>query len=164
MTAPEFVGARARLNPSVRMDLSLKALDVRNLSVAGLLTYRFTSARARHFQNSTLRFSRRGVRTGDVLQGVGRTVSAPEDCIFRAVGHSNGEMDVQCDVFHLRRGRLQGDTGVTPYSMRDRSIGIPEHPTPCPPSTVCARAVSNRAAKENETLLAYGGISNAFAE
>jgi len=142
----------------------LKALGVRNLSVTGLLTYWFTPAGAHHFQNSTLRFSCRGVRTGDVLQGVGRTVSAPEDCIFRAVGHSNGEIDVQCDVFHLRRGRLQGDTGVTPYLMRDQSIGIPEHPAPCPPSTLCARAVSDRAAKDNETLLAYSGISDMFAE
>jgi len=64
-------------------------------------------------------------------------------------------MDVQYDVFHLRRGHLQGGTGVTPYSMRDRSIGIPEHPAPCPPSTVCARAVSDRAVKDNETTRHY---------
>ena len=65
---------------------------------------------------------------------------------------------------------LLSSTEVTPHSMRDWSVGIPEELAPCLSSILCASAVSERSEKENKvkkdtftvsiTLLAYDGKRN----
>lgn len=143
----ELIDIHARMNPSARMDLALKVLDVGNLSIPGLLTHRLASAATGHFQNT---FLAEGGGLETFLKELVAQYPAAENCISRAVGHDIVLKKVSAEMEFVKSYTLLSSTKVTPYSMRDWSIEIPEHLTPCLSGVLRASAVSDHAAKENK--------------
>ena len=129
------------------MDLALKVLDVGNLSVAGLLMYRLTSAGTSHFKNT---FLSKGGGLEIFLKELVEQHLVAEDCISRAVGHGITLKTVSAEMELVKSYTLLSSTEVTPHSMCDWTIGIPEHLMPCLLSILRVSAVSNRAVKENK--------------
>jgi len=80
----DIVDIHARLDPSTRMDLSLKVLDIGNISITKLLMHRLDSADTCHFENALL-------SEGGLVHFLKKLVErypAAEGCIFRAAGHN----------------------------------------------------------------------------
>jgi len=160
----ELVDIHARLNPPARMDLALKVLDVGNLSITKLLMHRLDSAGTCHFENA---FLSEGGGLENFLKELVEQYPAAEDCIFRAAGHNLTLKKVSAEMELVKSHTLLSSTEITPHSMRDWTIGIPEHLTPCLSSILRTSAVSDRAEKENKvkketftvsvTLLVSGG-------
>lgn len=152
MTTPpvsrELVDIHARLDPSARMKLALKVLDVGSISIARLLMYRLESAETCHFKNA---FLSEGGGLEILLKELVEQYPAAEDCISRAVGYNHILKNVSAEMDLVKSHTLLSSTEITPHSMRDWTIGIPEHLTPCLSSILRASAVSDRAAKENKT-------------
>ena len=142
-----LVDIHARLSPSACMDLALKVLDVGNLSVAGLLMYWLTSVGTSRFKNA---FLSEGGGLEIFLKELVEQHLVAEDCISRAVGHGITLKMVSAEMELVKSYTLLSSTEVTPHSMRDWTIGIPEHLAPCLSSILRVSAVSNRAAKENK--------------
>lgn len=147
------------------MDLALKVLDVGNLSIAGLLMHRLTPAGTCHFKNA---FLSEGGGLETFLKELVELYPAAEDCISRAVGHNITLKKVSAEMELVKSHTLLSSAEVTPHSMRNWTVGIPEHLAPCILSVLRASAVSDRAAKENKakkdtftvcilTLLVCGG-------
>jgi hypothetical protein len=143
----DLVDIRARLSPSARMDLALKVLDVGDLSILGLLLHRLASAKTRHFETA---FLSEGGGLEKFLEELVTQFPAAEDCIFRAVGHDITLKRVSAEMELVKTYTLLSSTELTPHSMRDWSIGIPDHLTPHLASILRACAVSDRAMKENK--------------
>ena len=135
-----------KAEPLCSLDLSLKVLDVGNLLVAGLLMYRLTSTGTSRFKNA---FLSEGGGLETFFKELVVQHPAAEDCISRAVGHGITLKTVSAEMELVKTYALLSSTEVTPYSMPDWTIEIPEHLAPCLSSILCASAVSNRAAKEN---------------
>ena len=143
----DFVDIRARLSLSARMDLALKVLDIGGLSIPGLLMYRLGSARTRHFEAA---FLSEGGGLDKFLKELIEQFPAAEDRIFRAVGHNATLKRVSAEMELVKAHTLLSSTEVSPSSMRNWTIGIPEHLTPHLSSILHACAVSDRATKENK--------------
>lgn len=138
------------------MDLALKVLDVGNLSVAGLLMHRLTSAGTCRFKN---KFLSEGGGLEAFLKELVERYPAAEDCISRAVGHNTTLKTVSAEMELVKSYTLLSSTEVTPHSMRDWTIGIPEGLAPCLSSILRASAVSDRAAKENKVKKCTSTVS-----
>ena len=148
LAARELVDIRARLDPSARMGLALKVLDVGNISITRLLMYRLESAETCHFKNA---FFSEGGGLETFLKELVEQYPAAEDCISRAVGYNLTLKKVSAEMDLVKSHTLLSSTETTPHLMRDWTIGIPEHLAPCLSSILRASAVSDRAVKENKT-------------
>lgn len=122
-------------------------LDIGYLSITGLLMHRFTSAGTCHFENA---FLSEGGGLETFLKELVERYPAAEDCISRVVGHTATLKTVSAEMELVKSHTLLSSTEVTPHSMRDWTIGIPEHLAPCLSSILHASAVSERADKENK--------------
>ena len=129
------------------MDLALRVLDVGDLSITRLLTYRLHSAETSHFKNA---FFSEGGGLETFLKGLVEQYPAAADCVSRAIGHNTILKTVSAEMELVKSHTRLASTEVTPHSMRDWSIGIPEELAPCLSSILRASAVSERAAKENK--------------
>ena len=144
----ETVDIHARLDPSARMRLALEVLDVGGLSITKLLMFRLGSSETSHFKNAFLS------EDGGLEKFLNELVEqypASEDCIARAVGHHITLKKVSAEMELVKTHTLFSSTDVTPRSMRNWTVGIPEHLVPFLSSILRASAVSDRAAKENKT-------------
>ena len=146
--AHELVDIRARLDPSARMKLALRVLDIGNIPITRLLMYRLESAETCHFKNA---FLSEGGGLEFFLKELVERYPAAEDCISQAVGYNLTLKKVSAEMDLVKSHTLLSSTEITPHSMRDWTIGIPEHLAPCLLSILRASAVSDRAAKENKT-------------
>jgi hypothetical protein len=142
-----FVDIHARLSPSARMDLALKVLDVGDLSILGLLSHRLASARTRHYETALLS---KGGGLEKFLEELVTQFPAAEDCVFRAVGRNITLKRVSAEMELVKTYTFLASTELSPHSMRNWSIGIPEHLAPHLASILRACAVSDRAMKENK--------------
>jgi len=129
------------------MDLALKVLDVGNISVTRLLLHRLDSAETCHFKNA---FLSDGGGLEMFLEKLVKQYPAAEGCISRAVGHDLTLKTVSAEMELVKSHALLSSTDITPHSMRDWTIGIPDHLAPCLSSILRASAVSDRAARENK--------------
>ena len=143
----ELVDIHARLDPSARMELALKVLDVGSLSITRLLMYRLNSAGTRHFEKA---FLSEGGGFETFLKELVEQYPTAEDCISRAVGHGLTLKKVSAEMEVVKSHTLLSSTDISPHSMRDWTIGIPEHLAPCLLSILRAGAISDRAVKENK--------------
>ena len=144
----EAVDIHARLDPLARMKLALDVLDVGGLSVTKLLMFRLGSSETSHFKNA---FLSEGGGLEKFLKELVDQYPASEDCIARAVGHHITHKKVSAEMEFVKTHTLFSSTDITPHSMRNWTVGIPEHLVPCLSSILRASAVSDRAAKENKT-------------
>ena len=147
LEACELVNIHARLDPSARMGLALKVLDVGNILITRLLMYRLKSAETCHFENT---FFSEGGGLETFLEELVEQYPAAEDCISRAVGYNLTLKKVSAEMDLVKSCTLLSSTEITPHSMCDWTIRIPEHLTPCLSSILRASAVSDRAVKENK--------------
>ena len=149
-TAPtqHLVDVHARLSPSARMDLALDVLNVGNLSITGLLMHRLASSKTARFRNM---FFSEGGGLEIFLRGLVEQYPVAEACIFRAVGHDHALKQVSAEMERVKTHTRLSSTEVTPHSMHDWTIGIPEHLAPFLSNILHACAVSDRAIKENKT-------------
>jgi hypothetical protein len=160
----ELVDIRARLDPSARMDLALKVLDIGHLSVTKLLMHWLGSG---HFKTA---FLSEGGGLEVLLEELVDQYPVAEDCISRAVGYETMCKTVSAEMERVKSHALLSSTEVTPHSMRDWTVGIPEELAPCLSSILRASAVSQRSEKENKVkkdtftvstaLLVYDGERN----
>jgi len=140
----EFVDIHAWLSASARMDLVLQVLDVGNLSIAGLLLHRLDSAGTHHYRNT---FLAEGGGLETLLKELVAWYPVTEDCVLRAVGHDATLKKVSAEMELVRVHTLLSSTKITPQSMRDWSVEIPEGLAPCLLSILHASAVPDRAAE-----------------
>ena len=143
----ELVDICARLGPSARMDLALRVLDVGDLSITQLLEYQLDSAETSHFKNAF--FSEEG-GLETFLKGLAERYPAAIDCISQAIGHNAVLKMVSAEMELVKTHTRLASTEITPHSMRDWSVGIPEELAPCLSSILRTSAVSEHAAKENK--------------
>ena len=129
------------------MDLALRVLNIGDLSITRLLAYRLDSAETLHFKNAF--FSERG-GLETFLKGLVERFPAAVDCVSRAVGQNIILKTVSAEMELVKAHTRLTSTEVTPRSMRDWSVGIPEELAPCLSGILRASAVSERAAKENK--------------
>ena len=149
-TAPtqHLVNVHARLSPSAHMDLALDVLNVGNLSITSLLMHRLASSKTSHFRNT---FFSEGGGLEIFLRGLVEQYPVAEACIFRAVGHHHALKQVSAEMERVKAHTRLSSAEITPHSMRDWTIRIPEHLAPFLSNVLCACAVSDRAMKENKT-------------
>ena len=143
-----LVDVHARLSPSTRMDLALDVLNVGNLSITSLLMHRLASSKTSHFRNT---FFSEGGGLEIFLRGLVEQYPVAEACIFQAVGHDHALKQVSAEMERVKAHTRLSSTEITPHSMRDWTVGIPEHLAPFLSNILCACAVSDRAMKENKT-------------
>lgn len=143
----EPTNIHARLNPSARMDLALKVLDIGGLSITGLLMHRLNTSDTCHFEKA---FLSEGGGFEILLKELVEGYPAAGDCIFRVAGHSLVLKKVSAEMEAVKSYTLLSSTDITPHSMRDWTIGIPEDLVPCLSSILHASAVSDRPVKENK--------------
>ena len=132
------------------MDLALKVLDIGGLSITRLLMHRLGSAETSHFKNA---FLSEGGGLEKSLKELVERYPAAGDRISRAVGLGHTLKKVSAEMDLVKTHTLLSSTEVTPHSMRDWTIGIPEHLAPCLSSILRASAVSDRAVKENKVKI-----------
>jgi len=144
---PRLVDIRARLGSSARMNLTLEVLDVGKLSVIGLLMHRLDSAVTRRFENG---FLSAGGGLETFLRELVERYPAAQDCISRVVSHDITLRKVSAEMELVKVHTRLSSTEVTPHSMRDWTVGIPEELAPCLSSILRASAVSERSEKENK--------------
>jgi hypothetical protein len=128
------------------MDLALRVLDVGDLSITRLLMHRLNAETA-HFKNAFLA-DEGGLET--FLTELVEQHLAAKTCISRAIGHETILKTVSAEMELVKAHALLSSTEVTPHSMRDWSVGIPEELAPCLSSILRASAVSERSEKENK--------------
>ena len=144
---PALIDIRARLSPSARMNLALEVLDVGKLSVAKLLMHRLDSAVNRRFENG---FLSAGGGLEMFLRELTDRYPASQDCISRVFGHDITLKNVSAEMEIVKSYTLLSSTEVTPHSMRDWTVEIPDELAPCLSSILRASAVSERSEKENK--------------
>jgi hypothetical protein len=152
----ELVDIHARLDPSARLDLALKVLDIGHLSVTKLLMHRLGSGQFR------TAFLSEGGGLEVFLEELTDQYPVAEDYISRAVGHETVLKTVSAEMELVKAHALLSSTEVTPHSMRDWTIGIPEDLAPCLSSILHASAVSGRSEKENKVKKDTSTVSTAL--
>lgn len=129
------------------MDLALKVLDIGDLSITRLLMHRLGSADTRHFESA---FLSEGGGLETFLEELVERFPAAAGSISRVVGHDVILKTVSAEMERVKAYTLLSSTGVTPHSLRDWSVGIPEELAPCLSNILRVSAVSERGAKENK--------------